>query len=240
MAVGRLLSGYLCPLVETPEGHPSRGRRIRRIAWGIRSPDAGIPTWKIPLLFEIRFRFLGDGDCPDWLLAEINTLSRMTSIKMKMLGQAVAKYLTEGELDEEKIKKITQDAKLDVSDAKAMVAALELIFTSSVRYGVSAADLSSELQQLGLPREHSTAVARLHTDHCPQIMAVLSSQSLRVSRLSSIEVLPCDSSSPVSAVTLKLKKIDGKEEDSTINISKDNVQVLLKELKRARALMENL
>lgn len=66
-----------------------------------------------------------------------------------------------------------------MNDAKAMVAALELIFTSSARYGVSAADLSSELQQLGLPREHSTAVARLHTDHCSQITAVLSSQSLR-------------------------------------------------------------
>ncbi|XP_012223151.1 COMM domain-containing protein 4 isoform X2 [Linepithema humile] len=188
----------------------------------------------------MRFRFLGDGDCPDWLLAEINTLSRMTSIKMKMLGQAVAKYLAEGELDEEKVKKITQDAKLDASDGKAMVAALELIFTSSARYGVSAADLSSELQQLGLPREHSTAVARIHTDHCSQITAVLSSQSLRVSRLSSIEVLSCDSASPVSTVALKLKKIDGNEEDSTINISKDDVQVLLKELKRARALMENL
>lgn len=67
----------------------------------------------------------------------------------------------------------------DVNDAKAMVAALELIFTSSARYGVSAADLSSELQQLGLPREHSTAVARLHTENCSQITAVLSSQSLR-------------------------------------------------------------
>lgn len=53
-----------------------------------------------------------------------------------------------------------------------------------------------------------------------------------VSRLSSIEVLPCDSSSPISAVTLKLKKIDGKEEDSTINISKDDVQVLLKGIKK--------
>lgn len=49
-----------------------------------------------------------------------------------------------------------------------------------------------------------------------------------VSRLSSIEVLPCDSASPVSTVALKLKKIDGNEEDSTINISKDDVQVLLK------------
>jgi len=29
-------------------------------------------------------------------------------------------------------------------------------------------------------------------------------------------------------MTLKLKKIDGKEEDSTINISKNDVQILLK------------
>lgn len=167
-------------------------------------------------------------------------MSRMTSIKIKILGQAVAKYLTEGELDEEKIKKITQDAKLELGDAKAMVAALELIFTSSARYGVSAADLSSELQQLGLHREHSIAVARLHTDHCSQITAALSSQSLRVSRLKSIEVLPCDSTSPFSTVSLKLTKLDGTEEDSTVNISKDDVQVLLTELRKAKSLMESL
>lgn len=48
-----------------------------------------------------------------------------------------------------------------------------------------------------------------------------------MSRLSSIEVLPCDNSSPFSTVSLKLKKLDGSGEDSTINISKDDVQVLL-------------
>lgn len=188
----------------------------------------------------MKFRFLGDGDCPDWLLAEINTLSRMTSIKIQILGQAVAKYLMEGELDEEKVKKITQDAKLELSDAKAMVAALELIFASSARYGVSAADLSSELQQLGLPREHSAALARLHTDHCPQITAALSSQSLRVSRPTSIEVVPSDSSSPFTTIKLKLSRRDGREDNSTFKISKDDVEVLLTELKRAKAVMESL
>ncbi|XP_034181189.1 COMM domain-containing protein 4 [Osmia lignaria lignaria] len=188
----------------------------------------------------MKFRFLGDGDCPDWLLAEINTLSRMTSIKIKILGQAVAKYLTEGELDEEKIKKITQDAKLEVNDAKAMVAALELMLTSSARYGVSATDLSSELQQLGLPREHSAAIARLYMDYSPRITAALSSQSLRVSRLSSIQVVSCDNSSPISTVSLKLKKLDGCDENSTINISKDDVQVLLAELRMAKLYIESL
>lgn len=188
----------------------------------------------------MKFRFLGDGDCPDWLLAEINTLSRMTSIKIRILGQAVAKYLTEGELDEDKIKKVTQDAKIEPSDAKAMIAALELIFVSSARYGVSAADLSSELQQLGLPREHSAAIARLHTDNSPRITDALSAQSLRVSRLSSIQVLPCTSSSPFTTLSLKLNKLGDNEDNAVVNISQEDAHVLLTELRKAKALMENL
>ncbi|XP_012283145.1 COMM domain-containing protein 4 [Orussus abietinus] len=189
----------------------------------------------------MRFRFLGDSDCPDWLLAEINTLSRMTSIKLKNLGQLVAKFLTEGELDESKVNKIAQDAKLEPNDSKAVIATLEFILTSSARYGVSTADLSSELQQLGLPREHSAAIARLHTDNSSQIAAVLKGQSLRISGLSSIEVAPSDNACPFSKVSLKLKKVDGKEDDTTtIHIMKDDVSALLAELKRARALMEDL
>ncbi|KZC12638.1 COMM domain-containing protein 4 [Dufourea novaeangliae] len=164
----------------------------------------------------------------------------MTSIKIKLLAQTVAKYLADGELDEEKVQKITQDAKVEPSDAKAMIAALELIFASSARYGVSAADLSSELQQLGLPREHSAAIARLHTDNSPRITDALSSQSLRVSRLAAIHVLPCDSSAPFATVSLKLSKLGGTGDDSIVNISQDDAQVLLAELRRAKSLMENL
>ena len=62
---------------------------------------------------------------------------------------------------------------------KAIIAALEMIFASSSRNSVSSADLSSELQQLGLPREHSMIISRLHTDNSPEISAVLTGQSLR-------------------------------------------------------------
>lgn len=60
------------------------------------------------------------------------------------------------------------------------MAALELILTSSARYGVTPADLSNELQQLGLPREHSAALARIHTDVSSKIVnEALIPQSLR-------------------------------------------------------------
>lgn len=68
---------------------------------------------------------------------------------------------------------------LETSELKAIIAALEMIFTSSSRNSVSSNDLSSELQQLGLPREHSMIISRLHTDYTPEISTVLTGQSLR-------------------------------------------------------------
>jgi len=191
----------------------------------------------------MRFRFLGEGDCPDWLLAEINALSRMTSIKVKILGQLVANSIIDGELDEEKVKKLTQDAKLELGDAKALVAALELILTSSARYGVTPADLSSELQQLGLPREHSTVLARLHTDNSSRIVEkALIPQSLRQSRLSSVEIGPSGqgTSSPFSRLSLTLKNIGCEESQEFVDIANDDIPVLLAELKKARTIMEGI
>lgn len=41
-----------------------------------------------------KFRFCGDGDCPDWVLAEINsTLSVLSAVKLKILTQTVCKSL---------------------------------------------------------------------------------------------------------------------------------------------------
>ncbi|XP_063975086.1 COMM domain-containing protein 4 [Diachasmimorpha longicaudata] len=190
----------------------------------------------------MRFRFLGDGDCPDWLLAEINALSRMTSIKVKLLGQLLVKSIISGnELDEDKVKKLTYDAKLEFEDAKAIIAALELILMSSVRYGVNATDLSSELQQLGLPREHSVAIGRLHTDNFNSILDSLTSQSLRSSHLSAGEILPSDEgTSSFIKMSLKLKKLDGTETSTSINVPKSQVPVLLEEMKRVRATMEDM
>lgn len=44
--------------------------------------------------FFQKFRFCGDGDCPDWVLAEIHSnLSMLSSIKLKLLTLMVAKSI---------------------------------------------------------------------------------------------------------------------------------------------------
>lgn len=48
---------------------------------------------KMQFFFQ-KFRFCGDGDCPDWVLAEIHSsLSVLSSVKLKILTQMVAKSL---------------------------------------------------------------------------------------------------------------------------------------------------
>ncbi|XP_014213653.1 COMM domain-containing protein 4 isoform X2 [Copidosoma floridanum] len=164
----------------------------------------------------------------------------MPSSKMKSLSQIVIKAIISKEIDQEKMKKFSQESKIELDNVKALIAALDMIFKSSSRNSVSPADLSSELQQLGLPREHSTIVSRLHTDNCAQITVLLTEQSLRINRVSSIEIVPAENS-PSAKMILKTVHTPGDNEHETlINIPKEKLSYLLGELKNVRSLMEQL
>nr|KAF6391613.1 COMM domain containing 4 [Pipistrellus kuhlii] len=59
----------------------------------------------------MRFRFCGDLDCPDWVLAEISTLAKISSVKLRLLcGQVLQELLGLG-MDYEKVQKLTADAR---------------------------------------------------------------------------------------------------------------------------------
>nr|CAD7416221.1 unnamed protein product [Timema poppensis] len=105
---------------------------------------------------------------------------------MKLLCQQVAKSNLGEEMDYDKVKKLTSDAKFEVGDVKASVAAVEFILTSSSRHDVEEDVLSSELQQLGLPREHSTSLVRVYSDNLAAFTSKLKSESLRFSRLEDV------------------------------------------------------
>jgi len=46
----------------------------------------------------MKFRFCGDQDCPDWFLTQMGTLSRLSSVKAKLLAQHVSRHLTGQEM----------------------------------------------------------------------------------------------------------------------------------------------
>ena len=198
----------------------------------------------------MKFRFCGDLDCPDWVLAEISTLSKITSVKMRLLCVQVIKDLLGESIDYAKVEKLTSDAKYEPSDVKASVAALSFVLSSAAKYSVDGDSLSNELQQLGLPKEHSTALCKTYGEKLAQLQEVFWQKSLRLNRLSGLEwrvdcVLGSSELHEMkeTEVQLRLNEIDLNSDVSraaAFSVTSDKFRVLLSELKQAQKQMEGL
>ncbi|NWW95701.1 COMD4 protein, partial [Rhynochetos jubatus] len=157
-----------------------------------------------------RFRFCGDLDCPDWVLAEISTLAKIvkcprrpsparcprrrahppsppqSSVKLKLICAQVLRDLLGEPMEYEKILKLTSDAKLESGDVKATIAVLSFILSSAAKHNVDGESLSSELQQLGLPKEHASGLCRSYEEKQSSLQDSLRACSLRLSQLGSV------------------------------------------------------
>ncbi|KAK1338601.1 hypothetical protein QTO34_019255 [Cnephaeus nilssonii] len=197
-----------------------------------------------------RFRFCGDLDCPDWVLAEISTLAKISSVKLRLLcGQVLQELLGLG-MDYEKVQKLTADARFELGDVKATVAVLSFILSSAAKHSVDGESLSSELQQLGLPKEHAASLCRCYEEKQSPLQEYLRACSLRVNRLAGTgwRVDYIMSSSLVQSVEepvvhLRLDVAAAPEAPAqpvALSLSADKFQVLLAELKQAQTLMSSL
>ena len=142
------------------------GKRERvRLA---RTPSTPTP----PTQHAMRFRFCGGEDCPDWLGSEIATLSKVSSIKVKMLTKrcvthmvaAGAKELANVKQQALKLCKGAGDGGTTEAEAESVLAVLHHVLASAAKFDVETKILSVELQQLGLPREHSDAITRPYNE----------------------------------------------------------------------------
>ncbi|GFR95168.1 COMM domain-containing protein 4, partial [Elysia marginata] len=64
-------------------------------------------------------------------------------------------------------------------DIKASIAALAFILSSAAKYDVDAETLSNELQQLGLPKEHTTSLCKSYSDAQSKLQESYRDASLR-------------------------------------------------------------
>ncbi|XP_053128830.1 COMM domain-containing protein 4 isoform X1 [Hemicordylus capensis] len=198
----------------------------------------------------MRFRFCGDLDCPDWVLAEISTLAKISSVKLKLICAQVLKDLLGDGIDYEKILKLTSDAKFESGDVKATIAVLSFILSSAAKHNVDSESLSSELQQLGLPKEHATGLCRSYEEKQSPLQDSLRRCSLRLNRLDStswrVDYTLSSSelqkvNEPVVHLRLNVKDVDrGVLEPVAMSLSAEKFRVLLAELKQAQAIMKTL
>jgi len=76
----------------------------------------------------MRFDFCGSVDCPEWVLAEIALLSKVSAIKLKlMLSQIQKKILQSSAYEPEKLQKLFRDQKFEAEESKVCMALIEFI-----------------------------------------------------------------------------------------------------------------
>ncbi|KAH1023530.1 COMM domain-containing protein 4 [Dendroctonus ponderosae] len=184
----------------------------------------------------MKFRFNGDADCPDWILSEIYTLSRLSSVKLKLLGQIVCQGIISPPIQVEKVEKLFADSKLDADiDLKSCIACVSYLLSSATRFNCDNNSLQSELQQLGLPREHSVALKRVFDQYIESLSASFRQKSLKVKPLESAAAV---TDSQHQYVTLQLEIDGGINKSAIFPLSK--VDDLLKELEQIKKVMIEL
>ncbi|NXX30143.1 COMD4 protein, partial [Nicator chloris] len=135
-----------------------------------------------------RFRFCGDLDCPDWVLAEISTLAKISSVKLKLICAQVLRDLL-GDAIEVSVglPHSSSPPSAESGDVKATIAVLGFILSSAAKHNVDSESLSSELQQLGLPKaEHASGLCRSYEEKQSPLQDRLRACSLRLSQLGSV------------------------------------------------------
>lgn len=173
-----------------------------------------------------------------------------SSVKLRLLCSQVLKELLGQGIDYEKILKLTADAKFESGDVKATVAVLSFILSSAAKHSVDSDSLSSELQQLGLPREHATSLCRCYEEKQSPLQEHLRACSLRMNKLASVSwrvdytlssSLLRSVEEPMVHLQLEVVPAPGAPaQPVSMSLSADKFQVLLTELKQAQTLMTPL
>ena len=200
----------------------------------------------------MKFKFCGDLDCPDWLLAEISNLSKISSVKLKLICNQAVKLLTNDDtFDSEKVEKHLSDSKLNSEDdIKGILAAILFLLKGAIANQVQNEEFVSEMQQLGLPKEHSVVLGKAQQSSVDPILKSLRENSLRMNKVVKCDAKPnfylvetsesnewgnkaiqCDS---VLVEISTSNCTNSKDEKVSFNVEKERLNLLIYELKLAQ------
>jgi hypothetical protein len=163
----------------------------------------------------------------------------LSSIKLKLFSSHVIDaIIADTDIDENKYRDAFEG---NVDDLKSAYACVRFLLLSAVRFGATKDVFSIELQQLGLPREHSLALGKVLDDKFEAVRQYLRSNSLTINELDDVKCLQSDGIDCVKMEFRIQNFIDGNATvTKEVNINKCDIPVLLKELRVIKAKMDEL
>lgn len=165
--------------------------------------------------------------------------SGLSSIKLKVFASNVVKtILSEDVIDENKFADAFSGS---IESAKSAYSCVRFLLLSAVRFGVGKDIFSIELQQLGLPREHSLALGKVLDEHSASIAEQLKGKSLTINEVIDSK---CKESDGIDCVHLEIIitkfQPKGNNQHQNVVINKSDIPILIKELKFIKEQMVRL
>ncbi|CAJ0572875.1 unnamed protein product, partial [Mesorhabditis spiculigera] len=182
----------------------------------------------------MHFRFLNGMDCPDWLLAEMAEFSHLSALKFKTLCTIASLSLQEGrkEMNEAETAKYTGQGGVAKEAALRLFFTVRLVLEKAAKAGCSSRDLGMELEQLGVPSEHSNQLSKVYAGCYEKLRAKLLAEAPKEPSLHIDRVY--EDGSHVNLETT----VDGKQEKRTFKMAPPLFSFLLTELDRAAKRIE--
>lgn len=153
----------------------------------------------------MRFEFCGNIDCPEWVLAEVSLLNRLSAIKLKLMLNQLCKKITSQPFDAEKLSKLCRDQKFEPEETKVCIALVEFVLRQASKHVISDKSLNKDLLQMGVAIENANTLSKIYSDQGEVLGRALRAESLRVSQLAdchySVSYLMATSASGTSAST---------------------------------------
>lgn len=110
----------------------------------------------------MKFKFCGNIDCPEWLIAEITFLTKISTIKLRIICNNMVNCIISNGKNLNDIKKSIEDLKFSEDEAVIIISVLEFILKTSTKFEVDDFVLNQELQQLGLPNENADSISKVY------------------------------------------------------------------------------
>lgn len=145
--------------------------------------------------------------------------------------------MSEEPIDEQKFSTAFGDS---IEDSKSAYSCVRFLLLSAVRFNIGKDVFSIELQQLGLPREHSLALGKVLDEHAVTLKENLKTKSLTINELAKVQ---CKESDGIDCIKLDMEiknPLFGEKTFKEVNISRDDIPILLKELKIIKTKMDEL
>lgn len=136
----------------------------------------------------MKFRFLGDVDCPDWILSSISILAKMSSIRINLLAKQIILKLLGKPINYEKIHRITHSTRIQLSDSdiESLISSLHFILFNATKYNIPPEILSIELEQLGLPKDIVQSIIKQYNINQNELYDYQTKQVLSLNSINSI------------------------------------------------------